>query len=42
MLRLLLMRQKRAADAANEDEFLLIDEEFHVRIAEAAGLPIVA
>jgi DNA-binding GntR family transcriptional regulator len=42
MLRLLLLRQKRAADAANEDEFLALDEQFHVLIAQGAHLPIVA
>lgn len=41
-LRLLVMRQTRAADANDEDHFLLLDEEFHVLIAQSAGLPIVA
>jgi DNA-binding GntR family transcriptional regulator len=42
MLRLLLLRQKRAADAAKEDEFLALDEQFHILIAQGAHLPIVA
>jgi DNA-binding GntR family transcriptional regulator len=42
MLRLLLMRQRRAADAHDEDGFLELDEEFHIRIAIGANLPIVA
>ena len=41
-LRLLLMRQGRAADAYNEGEFLVLDEQFHVLIAKSANLPIVA
>ena len=40
-LRLLLMRQGRAADAAREDEFIELDEQFHLKIAEAARLPIL-
>ncbi len=42
MLRLLLRRQRRAAVAQDEEEFLRIDEEFHVLIARGANLPIVA
>jgi DNA-binding GntR family transcriptional regulator len=42
MLRLLLLRQGRAADAYNENDFLVLDEEFHIRIAKSANLPIVA
>lgn len=42
MLRLLLLRQGRAADAYNESDFLVLDEEFHVFIATSANLPIVA
>jgi DNA-binding GntR family transcriptional regulator len=42
MLRLILMRQRRAADAHDEEGFLVLDEEFHVRIAMGANLPIVA
>ena len=41
-LQTLLRRQKRAAVAANEGEFLRLDEEFHIRIAQGANLPIVA
>lgn len=40
-LRLLLIRQGRAADAANEDDFIELDEEFHLSIAEGARLPIL-
>lgn len=40
-LRLLLMRQKRAVDAANEETFIELDEEFHLYMAEASGLPLV-
>lgn len=40
-LRLLLIRQRRAADALNEDDFIERDEEFHLTIAEAARLPIL-
>ena len=40
-LRLLLIRQKRAVDARDEDGFIELDEEFHLHIAAAAGLPIV-
>ncbi len=42
VLRLLLLRQKRAADAGNEEEFLVLDEQFHIMITRSAGLPIVA
>jgi GntR family transcriptional regulator, rspAB operon transcriptional repressor len=42
ILRLLLLRQGRAADAYNENDFLILDEEFHVQIAQSANLPIVA
>ena len=42
VLRLLLLRQGRAADAYNESDFLVLDEEFHVLIAQKANLPIVA
>ena len=41
-LHLVLLRQKRAADAHNEGDFLVLDEEFHVLIARSANLPIVA
>lgn len=40
-LRLLLIRQRRAAEAANEDDFIELDEEFHLSIAEGARLPIL-
>jgi DNA-binding GntR family transcriptional regulator len=40
-LRLLLIRQKRAVDARDEDGFIELDEQFHLHIAAAAGLPIV-
>ncbi|MEI7759466.1 MAG: GntR family transcriptional regulator [Thermoleophilia bacterium] len=42
LLRLTLLRQKRAADAHDEEGFLILDEEFHVQIARGANLPIVA
>lgn len=41
-LRLLVMRQQRAVDAGLDDEFVDLDEEFHIRVAEGADLPIVA
>jgi GntR family transcriptional regulator, rspAB operon transcriptional repressor len=40
-LRLLLIRQKRAADAGREDDFIDLDEEFHLRMAAGAGMPVV-
>lgn len=40
-LRLLLIRQKRAADAHAEDDFIELDEELHIAIAAAAHLPVV-
>jgi DNA-binding GntR family transcriptional regulator len=40
-LRLLLMQQKRAVDAEDEDSFIELDEQFHLHIAAAAGLSIV-
>jgi DNA-binding GntR family transcriptional regulator len=40
-LRLLLIQQKRAVDAGDEDGFIELDEQFHLHIATAAGLPIV-
>lgn len=40
-LRLLLMRQKRAVDAGDEEAFIELDEEFHLYMAEASGLPLV-
>jgi DNA-binding GntR family transcriptional regulator len=42
MLRLILMRQRRAADAQDEEGFLELDEQFHILIATGANLPIVA
>jgi DNA-binding GntR family transcriptional regulator len=42
LLRLTLLRQKRAADAHDEEGFLLLDEQFHIQIARGASLPIVA
>jgi DNA-binding GntR family transcriptional regulator len=41
LLRVSLLRQRRAAEAGREDEFLELDEEFHLRIADGAGLPIL-
>jgi DNA-binding GntR family transcriptional regulator len=40
-LRLLLIRQRRAADSSNEDDFIELDEQFHLSIAEGARLPIL-
>ncbi len=40
-LRLLLIRQRRAAEDGREDDFLDLDEEFHLKIAEGARLPIL-
>jgi DNA-binding GntR family transcriptional regulator len=40
-LRLLLLRQRRAAAQGREDDFLDLDEEFHLRIAQGARLPIL-
>ena len=40
-LRLLLMRQKRAADAGDEEAFGKLDEEFHLLIASSADLRLV-
>jgi GntR family transcriptional regulator, rspAB operon transcriptional repressor len=40
-LRLVLMRQKRAADAEEGADFIDLDEQFHLKIAEGAQLPIV-
>lgn len=40
-LRLLLLRQRRAVEERREDEFIDLDEEFHLTIAEAARLPIL-
>jgi DNA-binding GntR family transcriptional regulator len=40
-LRTLLRRQWRAAEAEREDEFIELDEELHVTIAERGGLQLV-
>ena len=40
-LRPLLIRQRRAADAHAEDDFIELDEELHLAIAVAAHLPVV-
>ena len=40
-LRLLLLRQRRVADSALADEFIDLDEEFHLELARAARLPIL-
>ena len=40
-LRLLLIRQKRAAEAQDENEFIDLDEAFHLGIAAGAHLPVV-
>jgi DNA-binding GntR family transcriptional regulator len=41
-LRLLLIRQRRAAEEGREDDFLELDEQFHLKIAEGAQLPILS
>lgn len=41
-LRLMLIRQNRAAELNDEESFLALDEQFHIVIARSAGLPIVA
>ena len=40
-LRLLIIQQRRVAAAGNNDEFLELDERFHLNIAEGARLPIL-
>jgi DNA-binding GntR family transcriptional regulator len=40
-LRLILIRQRRAAEDGREDDFIDLDEEFHLRIVEGARLPIL-
>ena len=40
-LRLLIMRQRRAAKNGENDAFLDLDEEFHLKIVDAARLPIL-
>ncbi len=41
-LRLLIMRQQRAAAAGRSDEFLELDEQFHLTIAGGARMPTLA
>jgi GntR family transcriptional regulator, rspAB operon transcriptional repressor len=40
-LRLLLIQQRRAARNADDEEFIELDEQFHLQIAEGAQLPIL-
>lgn len=40
-LRLLLIRQRRLARENRQDEFIDVDEEFHLKVAEGARLPIL-
>jgi DNA-binding GntR family transcriptional regulator len=40
-LHLLLLRMRRAAENGREEDFLDLDEEFHLKIAEGAQLPIL-
>jgi DNA-binding GntR family transcriptional regulator len=40
-LRLLVIRQRRAARRGDNETFLDLDEEFHLKIVEAARLPIL-
>jgi DNA-binding GntR family transcriptional regulator len=40
-LRLLMIRQRRAAKEGRNDDFLDLDEEFHLKIVEGARLPIL-
>jgi DNA-binding GntR family transcriptional regulator len=40
-LRLLLIRQRRAAREGRNDDFLDLDEQFHLKISEGAQLPIL-
>lgn len=41
-LRILVRRQRRAADGGDEEAFIDLDEELHMRIAEGSDLRIVA
>jgi DNA-binding GntR family transcriptional regulator len=41
LLRTLLRRQRRAAEAGREDEFIELDEELHLTLASRAGLDLV-
>ncbi|MEA2246725.1 MAG: GntR family transcriptional regulator, rspAB operon transcriptional repressor [Solirubrobacteraceae bacterium] len=40
-LRLLLIRQRRAAAAEAVEDFIDLDDQFHIGIAESAGLPML-
>jgi DNA-binding GntR family transcriptional regulator len=40
-LRILVMRQRRAVNANDDDRFVELDEAFHLRIADGSGLAIV-
>ena len=40
-LHLILLRQRRAAAAGDEEGFIDLDEEFHLALAQAARLPIL-
>jgi GntR family transcriptional regulator, rspAB operon transcriptional repressor len=40
-LRLLLIQQRRSAKNADNEEFIELDEQFHLKIAEGAQLPIL-
>jgi DNA-binding GntR family transcriptional regulator len=40
-LHLSLIRQRRAAEQGRDDDFIDLDEEFHLKIAEGAQLPIL-
>jgi DNA-binding GntR family transcriptional regulator len=40
-LHVLLRRMRRAAEAGREEDFIDLDEEFHLEIAEGAQLPIL-
>jgi DNA-binding GntR family transcriptional regulator len=40
-VRTLLRRQRRAAEAGNSDDFIDLDEELHVALAERSGLRLV-
>jgi DNA-binding GntR family transcriptional regulator len=41
LLRLLLIRQRRAANDGREEDFIDLDEQFHLKLAEEARLPIL-
>jgi DNA-binding GntR family transcriptional regulator len=41
LLRVLLIRQRRAAAESDDDAFLELDEEFHLEIAAGARMPIL-